>query len=168
MATASRTPKGLRLSAMCCATPATGISAGSAIPGRENRAACCCPTSTLLTGWSMLVIDPKADLLNMCGAHRAAHGAENVVFDPFGISGSRRVAAIFCNALDPASDDFVDDAMGQAEGIVEVGNTNEPHWPESFQDLLAAVAMFVRLVIPGGTYADVRALLRSRTPLCAT
>ena len=62
-------------------------------------------------------------------------------------------------ALDPASDDFADDAMGQAEGIVEVGNTHEPHWPESVQDLLAAVAMFVRLVIPGGTYADVRALL---------
>lgn len=117
------------------------------------------PNLALLTGWSMIVIDPKADLLNMCGPHRAAHGAENVVWDPFGISGMGSRGCNFLQALNPASDDFVDDAMGQAEGIVEVGNTREPHWPESFQDLLAAVAMFVRLVIPGGTYADVRALI---------
>lgn len=113
----------------------------------------------LLTGWSMLVVDPKADLLKMCGPHRAAAGAENVVFDPFGISGMPSRGCNLLQALDPAFDDFVDDAMGQAEGIIEVGNTSEPHWSESFQDLLAAVAMFVRLVIPNGTYADVRALL---------
>lgn len=116
------------------------------------------PNLAFLTGWSMLVVDPKGDLLKMCGAHRAAAGAENVIFDPFGIAGKSRGCNVL-QALDPASDDFADDAMGQAEGVVEVGNTNEPHWPLSFQDFLAALAMFVRLVIPDGTYGDVRALL---------
>jgi type IV secretion system protein VirD4 len=107
----------------------------------------------------MLVIDPKGELLRMCGAHRAAAGAENVVFDPFGVAGMPSRGCNLLQALDPASDDFPDDAMGQAEGIIETRNTDEPHWPESFQDFLAAVAMFVRLVMPDGTYGDVRALL---------
>jgi type IV secretion system protein VirD4 len=106
-----------------------------------------------------VVIDPKAELLKMCGAHRAAAGAENVIFDPFGISGMESRGCNFLQACNPASDDFLDDAMGQAEGIVEVRDTREPHWPESFQDLLAGVAMFVRLVMPNGSYGDVRALL---------
>jgi type IV secretion system protein VirD4 len=116
------------------------------------------PNLAMLTGWSMIVIDPKGDLRKMCGPHRAANGAENVDFDAFGMAGPSRGCNVL-QALDPASDDFADDAMGQAEGIVEVGNSKEPHWPESFQDFLAAVAMFVRLVIPGGSYGDVRALL---------
>lgn len=117
------------------------------------------PNLAQLTGWSMLVIDPKAELLRMCGAHRAAAGGENVIYDPFNVSGMGSRGCNFLQALDPASDDFADDAMGQAEGIIEVGHTNEPHWPLSFQDFLAALCMFVRLVIPNGTYADVRALL---------
>jgi type IV secretion system protein VirD4 len=117
------------------------------------------PNLALLTGWSMLVIDPKGELLRMCGAHRAAAGAENIIFDPFGVSGMPSRGCNVLQALDPASEDFPDDAMGQAEGIVEVGDTREPHWPQSFQDFLAAVAMFVRLVMPDATYGDVRALV---------
>jgi type IV secretion system protein VirD4 len=117
------------------------------------------PNLAQLTGWSMLVIDPKGELLKMCGAHRAAAGGENIVFNPYGAFDISSRGWNQLSALDPASDDFADDAMGQAEGIVEVGNTNEPHWPLSFQDFLAALAMFVRLVIPNGTYGDVRALL---------
>src|SRR5271163_4094414 len=116
------------------------------------------PNLAQLTGWSMLVIDPKGELLKMCGAHRAAAGGENIVFNPYGAFGIPSRGLNQLSALDPTSDDFADDAMGQAEGIVEVKG-NEPHWPESFQDFLAAVAMFVRLVIPNGTYGDVRALL---------
>src|SRR5271168_3468598 len=109
------------------------------------------PNLAMLTGWSMLVVDVKGELLKMCGPHRAAHGAENVVFDPFGVVGKSRGCNVL-QALDPASDDFPDDAMGQAEGVIEVGNTHEPHWPQSFQDFLAAVVMYVRLVIPNGSY----------------
>lgn len=116
------------------------------------------PNLARLTGWSTVVVDPKGELLRMCGAHREAAGAENVILDPFGISGLPSRGCNFLQALDPASDDFADDAMGQAEGIIEVGKTNEPHWPESFEDFLCALAMFVRLVIPDGSYADVRAL----------
>jgi type IV secretion system protein VirD4 len=117
------------------------------------------PNLCLLTGWSMVVIDVKGELLKMCGPHRAAAGAENVILDPFNVAGMGSKGCNFLQALDPSSDEFPDDAMGQAEGIIEVGNTNEPHWPESFRDWLAAVAMFVRLVIEDGSYADVRALM---------
>ena len=118
------------------------------------------PNLAQLTGWSMLVIDPKGDLLRMCGGWRAAHGGENVIFDPFDVTKMGSRGCNLLQALDPASDDFPDDAMGQAEGIIEVGNTHEPHWPQSFQDFLAAVAMYIRLIMPDtGTYGDVRALM---------
>jgi type IV secretion system protein VirD4 len=117
------------------------------------------PNLAMLTGWSAVVVDPKGDLLKMLGPHRAAHGGENIIFNPFGAFDIPSRGLNQLSALDPASDDFVDDAMVQAEGIVETANTHEPHWPESFQELLAAAAMYVRLAMPNGTYGDVRALL---------
>jgi type IV secretory pathway TraG/TraD family ATPase VirD4 len=47
------------------------------------------PNLAMLTGWSMLVVHPKGELLKMCGPHRAAAGAENVIYDPFGVSGMK-------------------------------------------------------------------------------
>jgi type IV secretion system protein VirD4 len=113
----------------------------------------------LLTGWSVVVVDPKGELRKMLGPHRAAHGAENVDYNPYGVFDLPSRGFNQLSALDPASDDFLDDASGQAEGAIEVGRTNEPHWPESFQDWFAAVAMYARLVIPGATYATVRELI---------
>jgi type IV secretion system protein VirD4 len=112
----------------------------------------------LLTGWSVVVIDPKGDLRKMLGPHRAAHGAENIDFNPYGAFDLPSRGFNQLSALDPASDDFVDDAMGQSEGIIEVSGT-EPHWGQSFQEWLASVVMYARLVIPGATYATVRELI---------
>jgi type IV secretion system protein VirD4 len=113
-----------------------------------------------LTGWSVVVVDPKGILRKMLGPHRAAHGAENVDFNPYGVFGIPSRGWNQLSALDPASDDFLDDAMAQSEGTIEVTpGTNDPHWPETAQDWFAAVAMYCRLVIPGSSYATVRELM---------
>jgi len=112
----------------------------------------------LLTGWSVVVVDPKGELRKMLGPHRVAHGAENVDFNPYRTFDLPSRGFNQLSALDPKSDDFVDDAMGQAEGIIEVSGT-EPHWGQSFQDWLASVAMYARLVIPDSSYATVRELI---------
>src|SRR5271170_1374612 len=75
---------------------------GSSGSGKSRR--WIVPNLARLTGWSMAVIDPKGTLLKMCGAHRAAAGAENVIFDPFGISGMDSRGCNFLQALNPAMD----------------------------------------------------------------
>lgn len=94
----------------------------------------------------------------MLHGHRRAAGNEQIVFNPFGLFGVPSRGNNPLASLNPRIDEFSDDAMEQSEGMIEVGNTREPHFPLSFQDFLAGLSMFVRLIIPGGTYADVRAL----------
>ena len=117
------------------------------------------PNLSDLTGWSILVVDPKGELAHMTAVHRAHRGNTIVRLNPFnalnlGSDGFNPVAA-----LDPASDDFPDDALGLAEAMIRVEG-QEPHWSQSAQDLMAALVMFVRLTMPGtGTLGDVRARL---------
>lgn len=117
------------------------------------------PNLAKLTGWSILVIDPKGELVQMCAPHRAAAGSENIVFDPFGLSGSTSTGLNHLTSLEPASDTFPDDAAEQAEALIQVSRRDNPHWGESAQDFITGLAMYTRLIIPGGSYADVRALL---------
>lgn len=117
------------------------------------------PNLARLTSWSMLVVDPKGDLAAMTAAYRAARGNKIVLLNPFnalslGSNGFNPVAA-----LDPASDDFPDDALGLAEALIRVSG-KEPHWSESAQDLVAALIMYSRLTQPGGgSLGHVRAML---------
>lgn len=111
-----------------------------------------------LTGWSMLVVDPKGELATMTGKHRADRGNKIVRLNPFdalklGSDGFNPVAA-----LDPRSEDFPDDALGLAEALIRVEG-KDPHWSQSAQDLVAALIMYVRLVVENPSLADVRALL---------
>ena len=95
----------------------------------------------------------------MTASYRANRGNKIVMLNPFdvlklGSNGFNPVAA-----LDPKSDDFPDDALGLAEALVRVQG-QEPHWSESAQDLLAALAMYSRLTEPdGGSLGHVRAQL---------
>ncbi len=93
-----------------------------------------------------------------------------MVIDPFGVMKATypRLVAKYpflksngynpIAALDPKNDDFPDDAMRLAEAIIRVEG-NEPHWSQSAQDLVAALAMYVRLDNPKGSLADVRRFL---------
>jgi type IV secretion system protein VirD4 len=104
------------------------------------------------TGRSMLVVDMKGELAAITAAHRAAKGGTAIALDPFGVLPNRgvKIQSVGFNPmlrLDPDSDDFVDDAMGLAEALVQVNpDDSEPHWSESAQDLVAGLIMLVRCV----------------------
>jgi type IV secretion system protein VirD4 len=93
----------------------------------------------------------------MTEAHRRKAGSQIVKLNPFdvlglGSDGFNPIAALTLN------DDFPDDALELAEAIIRVEG-HEPHWSQAAQELVAAVIMYVRLVVPNGSFADVRALL---------
>lgn len=116
------------------------------------------PNLVDLTGWSSLVVDVKGDLAIMTGRHRAASGNRVFLLNPFnalnlGSHGFNPIAA-----LDPSHEDFPDDAMGLAEALIRIEG-REPHWGHSAQDLICALIMYVRIVLPDPSLADVRALL---------
>ena len=77
------------------------------------------------TGMSMLVVDVKGELATTTAPHRAAKGGKVLALDPFGVLAERgsKIPSVGFNPmrrLDPASDNFVDDAMGLAEALVQV------------------------------------------------
>ncbi len=117
------------------------------------------PNLAQLKDWSIVVVDPKGDLCQMTRAFREKNGAESVILNPFGVldlpsRGFNPVAA-----LDEASDDFPDDALGLAESMIRVEG-KEPHWSASAQDLVAGLIMAVRLAMPvTGNLAHVREFL---------
>jgi len=104
------------------------------------------------TGRSMLIVDMKGELAAITAPHRATKADYVGALDPFGVLPARgvNVPGIGFNPmlrLDPASDEFVDDAMGLAEALVQVKpGDQDPHWAESAQDLVAALIMLVRCV----------------------
>ncbi|MGO9005289.1 MAG: type IV secretory system conjugative DNA transfer family protein [Beijerinckiaceae bacterium] len=104
------------------------------------------------TGRSMLVVDMKGELAATTAPHRMSKADYVGALDPFGVLPARGVdvPGIGFNPmlkLDPASDEFVDDAMGLAEALVQVKpGDQDPHWAESAQDLVAALIMLVRCV----------------------
>lgn len=118
------------------------------------------------TGRSALVIDVKGELCQFTAAHRAARGGRVVALDPFGLLAEKGISVPLAGfnplaALDPESDDFVDDAMTIAEALVEVNpQAKDPHWSESAQDVVCALVMWARTVRgPSASLRDVRYLI---------
>ena len=119
------------------------------------------PNLHLLTGWSMLVVDPKGELAALTMQHRFDAGNNVVLLNPFNVRelGSNGFNPI--GALDPKSDDFPDDALGLAEAIIKVEG-NDPHWAQSAQDLVSALIMYTRITsdvkdeVIRGTFGHVR------------
>jgi type IV secretion system protein VirD4 len=125
--------------------------------GKSRRALL--PNLINLTSWSMLVIDIKAELAGWSAEHRRKAGNEVLFLNPFGTGGLPSTGFNPVAALDPTSDDFVDDALGLAEAIV-ITDSRDPHWSESAQDLICALIMYSRLTGPNdGSLGHVRELL---------
>ena len=80
-----------------------------------------------------------------------------VKLNPFNVlgMGSDKFNPIASLALD---DEFPDNALELAEAVIRMEG-KEPHWAHAAEELVAALIMYVRLVIPNGSFADVRALL---------
>lgn len=109
-----------------------------------------------LTDYSIVVVDIKGELCAMTAKHRARTG-RIIKLNPFnllqlGSDGFNPIAAL------PLNDDLPDDALELAEAIIRVEGS-EPHWAQAAQEFVAALIMYVRLVVPNGSFADVRALL---------
>jgi type IV secretion system protein VirD4 len=117
------------------------------------------PNLINLTNWSMLVIDIKGELATWSAEHRRRAGNENIFLNPYKTGNLPSTGFNPVAALDPTSDDFVDDALGLAEAIIrEEGR--EPHWSASAQDLVCALIMYSRLTGPNdGSLGHVRQLL---------
>ncbi len=102
------------------------------------------------TARSMLVVDMKGELTAITSPYRSTKGSKVVALDPFGVLISRGIHTPTAGfnpmlRLDPNSDDFVDDAMGLAEALVQVSpEMKEPHFAESAQDVVAALIMWAK------------------------
>jgi type IV secretion system protein VirD4 len=130
------------------------------------------PNLCMLTGWSMLVIDPKGELAMMTAAHRKAAGSEIVTLDPFGVIAKQYPGLVERQpylksaglnplaALDPQSEEFPDDAKAIGEALIKVESQNEAYWAKSAQALAAGLAMGIRVLWgPSATLADLRHLI---------
>jgi type IV secretion system protein VirD4 len=121
------------------------------------------PNLLSLTGWSVVVVDPKGDLCALSREAREKAGARSIILNPFGVldvpsDGFNPVAA-----LDQSSDDYPDDALALADSLIRIEG-KEPHWAASAQDLISALMMYSNLTqVDGGSLGHVRQML-GRTP----
>lgn len=129
------------------------------------------PNLLRLLGWSCVVVDPKGKLAMQTASFRRQHGNEILTLDPFGALEAqypgiterqpylRSVGINPVAMLDPASDDFPDDAKKIAEALIKVEG-NEPYFCKSAQALVTGLIMAVRLVYgEKGNLSHVRKLL---------
>lgn len=114
------------------------------------------PNLVRLADWSTVVVDPKGILARITeGVLRT----RRIVLDPFRVLGDQGVSCNPVYALDPDSDDFIDDAMLMAETLITIAE-REPHWGQAAQDVLCGLIIYVRIKYgPKGTLQDVRRLL---------
>jgi len=125
--------------------------------GKSRRALV--PNLINLTNWTCVVVDPKGTLALQTAEHRRRAGNEVIFLNPFKVNGLPSDGFNPVGALETTSDDFVDDAVGQAEAIV-LRDSHDPHWDYSSEDALSFLAMFSRLCGPnGGSMGHVRELL---------
>jgi type IV secretion system protein VirD4 len=108
----------------------------------------------LNVGWSVACLDIKGDFRRLTEHERRRAGNLILALDPFGkhSDGFNPIAALEPDEL------FPDNALELAQAIIRLEG-KELHWPQAAQEWVAAIIMFVRLMIPGGSFADVRALL---------
>lgn len=117
------------------------------------------PNLLALTGWSVVVVDPKGELCALSRKQREAAGARTVILNPFGVLGLASDGYNPIAALDKSSDDFPDDALSLADSMIRIEG-RDPHWGAAAQDLLAALIMFSRLSqSDGGSLSHVREIL---------
>ena len=114
--------------------------------------------TTLLTGWSKIIVDPKGDICAMTMEHLKRAGNLVVRWNPFDVLGLGSDGFNPIAMLDPENDDFLDDAMGLAEALIRIQG-KEPHWGQAAQEFVAGVIMWVRIMIPDGSFEHVRELI---------
>ena len=97
----------------------------------------------LLSGRSMLVIDPKGENVRVAGAMRADYGP-TFVLDPFGVTGTPGASYNPLDRMTPDSLDLGEDASTLAAALVidPPGQAGEAHWNEEARALIAGLVLF--------------------------
>jgi type IV secretion system protein VirD4 len=127
------------------------------------------PNLLRMTGTSLVVVDPKAELAAVTAPFRRQLGRV-VVINPFGVLADRKgygdLASTGFNPLarlDPDSDSFNAEAGLIAEALV-LTEAKDPHWTQSARALLAALVMYV--VIEAKRLGTIPTMRRVRELLC--
>jgi hypothetical protein len=118
------------------------------------------PNLYRLKDWSIVAIDPKAELFAHTAMHRAAAGSRIILLDPFAVvktnyphlakrfpcesSGFNPVAV-----LDPASPRFVDQAKSLAVALIQTEAEREKYWSQAAQALVKGLLMGQRIEAGG-------------------
>ena len=126
------------------------------------------PNLAMLTGWSMLVVDPKGELLRMCDAHRRRLAVKTSYRS---VRDFRGDVAQGLRCLQPSIRPpmiFPTMPWGRRKALSRSEIRTSLTGQYSFQDFLAGVVMFARLVLPDASYAMCARWLLNLTPRCAT
>lgn len=115
------------------------------------------PNLYFLKNWSIVAIDPKAELFAATAMERAkTPGHRIVLIDPFGVAKStyphlaERFSCESCGfnpiaVLDPASVRFIDDVKSLAIALIQSESEREKYWSQAAQALVKGLIMAQRL-----------------------
>ncbi len=97
----------------------------------------------LLSGRSMLVVDPKGENVRVAGSMRADYGP-TFVLDPFGVTGRPGASYNPLDRMTEGSLDLGEDASNLAAALVidPPGQSGEAHWNEEARALIAGLVLF--------------------------
>lgn len=91
---------------------------------------------------SVVVLDPKGELVAETADVRRAQGHDVHVLDPFGVTGERSAQYNALAELDPESPSIIDDVTAIAQAIVvEEKDAKSKHWTLSAQALVTGVIL---------------------------
>jgi type IV secretion system protein VirD4 len=98
------------------------------------------PNLLRLEGRSIIVVDPKGELTAITSEWRRTV-SDVIVLNPFDVLDIKGAGFNPLASLDPDSRTFVDDAAALGEALIKIEG-NDPHWPESAQELIVALLMW--------------------------
>jgi type IV secretion system protein VirD4 len=120
------------------------------------------PAMLTISGKSIVLLDPKAQLAAMTAKYRHEQGDDVKILDPFGVLAdiadaepevyrylieNDLVKSAGFNPLanlDPDADTFYEDAAVIGSALIKIEG-NDPHWPESAQGLVVGLIMWEKL-----------------------
>jgi type IV secretion system protein VirD4 len=111
---------------------------------------------------SVIVLDPKGELVRACAEHRKRLGQRVFVLDPFGDSGIATASHNPFAELGHAKPEHVAADAAQLADALIIGNPRDPHWTDSAKNLVRGIALHLIATQPSGaTLRELRRLLNA-------
>ena len=92
---------------------------------------------------SMVVLDPKGELMRSTALARIQMGQRVFICDPFGITGAPSASFNPFGGLASASPRNLGADAAQAIDAVIINNAKDPHWTDGGKNLLRGIAMYI-------------------------